>query len=96
MQRCPVLKGFTDQHEIIIVKNNVVKIYLQVKNENKTPLIPVFQVIFENQYSEIFIQKYSNIQIIFGFENCHESNTNINIWRKIFEYSNKFEYSFKH
>ena len=31
-QRCPVFKGFTNQHEIIIVINNVVKIYLQVKN----------------------------------------------------------------
>ena len=96
MQRCPVFKGFADQHEIIIVINNVVKIYLQVKNENKTPLIPVFQVIFKDQYSEIFVQKYSNIRIIFGFENCHESNTNINIRRKIFEYSNIFEYSFVH
>ena len=35
------------------------------------------------------IQKYSykNIRIIFGFENCHESNTDINIRGKIFEYS---------
>ena len=32
LQRCPVFKGFMDQHEIIIVINNVVKIYLQVKN----------------------------------------------------------------
>ena len=45
---------------IIIVINSVVKIYLQVKNENKTPLIPVFQVIFKFQNSEIFVQKYSN------------------------------------
>ena len=36
-------------------------------------------MIFKDQYSEIFVQKYSNIRIIFGFENCHESNTNINI-----------------
>ena len=54
LQRCPVFKWFTDQHEIIIVINNVVKIYLQVRNENKTPLIPVFQVIFEDQYLELF------------------------------------------
>ena len=44
-----MFKGFADQHEIIIVINNIVKIYLQVKKENKTPLIPVFQVIFEDQ-----------------------------------------------
>ena len=43
-------------------------------------------MIFKDQYSEIFVQKYSNIQIIFSFENCHESNTKINIRRKIFEY----------
>ena len=30
--------------------------------------------------------KYSNIQIIIGIQNYHKSNTNINIWRKIFEY----------
>ena len=50
-------------------------------------------MIFKDQYSEIFIQKYSNIRIIFGFENCHESNTNINIRRKIFEYSNICSYT---
>ena len=55
-----VFYGFVDQHEFIIVINSVVKIYLQVKNENKTPLIPVFQVIFKDQYSEIFVQKYSS------------------------------------
>ena len=53
-------------------------------------------MIFENQYSEIFIQKYSNIRIMFGFENCHELNTNNNIRWKIFEYLNIFEYSFIH
>ena len=58
LQRCPVFKGFTNQHEIIIVINNFVKIYLQVKNENKTPLIPAFPVIFNDQCSEIFGQKY--------------------------------------
>ena len=78
-------------YEIFIVIDTVVKIYLKVKNENKTPLIPVFLLIFEDQFSEIFRQKYSNIQIIFGFQNCHELNTNINIWRKIFECSNIFE-----
>ena len=41
--------------------DNVVKIYIQVKNENKTPLIPVFPPIFKDQCSEIFRQKYSNI-----------------------------------
>ena len=84
LRRCP---GFADQNEIIIFINNVVKIYLQVKNENKPPLIPVFQLIFKYQCLEIFVQKYSNIQIILGFESCHESNTNINIRRKIFKYS---------
>ena len=79
MRRCPVFKGFADQHEIIIVINNVVKIYLQVKNENKTPLIPVFQVVFKDQCLELIVE--------FGLENCHESNMNINIWKKIFEYS---------
>ena len=44
-------------------------------------------MIFKDQYSEIFVQKNSNIRRIFGFENCHESNMNINIRRKIFEYS---------
>ena len=29
-------------------------------------------------------------------ENVHESNMNINIRKKIFEYSNIFEYSFQH
>ena len=47
-----------DQHEIIIVNDNVVKIYPQVKDENKTPLIPAFPVIFNDQCSEIFGQKY--------------------------------------
>ena len=32
LQRCPLFKVFTDQHKIIIGINNVVKIYLQVKN----------------------------------------------------------------
>ena len=36
-------------------------------------------MIFKDQYSEIFVQKYLNIWINYGFENCHESNTNINI-----------------
>ena len=59
-------------YEIFIVIDNVVKIYLKVKDENKTPLIPAFLLIFfEDQFSEIFRQKYSNIQIIFGFENCY-------------------------
>ena len=35
LQKCPVFHGFVDQHEFIIVINSVVKIYLQVKNENK-------------------------------------------------------------
>ena len=42
----------TVQHEFIIVINSVVKIYLRAKNENKTPLIPVLQVIFLDPYSE--------------------------------------------
>ena len=50
-------------------------------------------MIFKDQCSEIFVQK---IQIIIGFENCHESNMNINIWRKIFKYLNIFEYLFEH
>ena len=40
--------------------------------------------------------KYSNIQIILSIQNYHESNKNINIWRKIFKYLNIFEYSFEH
>ena len=55
-----MFKGFADLQQNIIVINNVVKIYLQVKNENKTPLIPVFQVIFKDKCLEIFIK---NIQI---------------------------------
>ena len=46
---------------VIIVINNVVKIYLQVKNENKTPLILVFPVIFKDQCLEKFGHKYLNI-----------------------------------
>ena len=43
-----------------IVIDKVFKIYLQVKNENKTPIIPAFPLIFEEQCSEIFGK---NIQI---------------------------------
>ena len=53
-------KWFADQHEIIIVIDNVVKIYLQVKNQNKKPFISVFPVIFKDQCLEIFRQKYLN------------------------------------
>ena len=56
--------------------------------KNKTSLIPAFLLIFKDQYS--------NTRIIFGIQNDHKLNMNINIWRKIFEYSNVFEYSFKH
>ena len=52
-----------------------------------------FPLIFKDQYSEIFGR---NIRIIFGIQNYHESNMNINIRRKIFEYSNIFEDSFEH
>ena len=34
----------------------VEKISYQVKNENKTSLIPAFPLIFKDQYSEIFGQ----------------------------------------
>ena len=43
-----------DQLEIIIVFENVVKKYVQVKNEYKTSLIPVFPLIFKDQCLEIF------------------------------------------
>ena len=44
---------------VIIIIDNVVKIHLQVKNENKT-LIPVFPLIFKEQCLEIFGSKFSN------------------------------------
>ena len=85
-----------DQHEIIMFIDQVVKIYLQVKNENKTSSIAVFSVIFKGQCSDIFGQKYFNIQIILCFQNSHKSDTNINNQRKIFKYLNIFKYSFIH
>ena len=60
----------------------------QVKNENKTSLI---LALFGSIRT-----KYLNFQTIFGFQNFHVSNMNINIWRKIFEYSNIFKYLFVH
>ena len=54
------LKDLQTNIKLSSIINNVVKIYLQVKTENKTPLIPVFQVILKYQCSEIFVQKYSN------------------------------------
>ena len=71
----------------------VEKVSFQVKNEKETSLNPAFPLIFKDQYSEIFGQ---NIRIIFCIQNYHESNMNINIRRKIFEYLNIFEYSFEH
>ena len=41
-----MFERFADKHGIIIVIDHVVKIFLQVKKEKKTPLIPAFPVIF--------------------------------------------------
>ena len=63
----------------------VEKVSFQVKNENKTSLIPVFPLIFKDQYMEIFGQ---SIQI-FEYYSALKNTTNW-IWISIFggKYSN--------
>ena len=75
----------------IIVINNVVKIYLQVKNENKTPFIPVFQVIFKDQCSEIFVQKFEKKLPRIEHEYQY-SEENIQIYPNIRSYIGVFLY----
>ena len=40
--------------------------------KKKTPLILVFPATLKTNVPKFFGQKYSNIQIIFSFQNCNE------------------------
>ena len=82
----------TCKYEIMLSKC-IFKLKIRIK---LLYLIPAFQVTFKDQSLEIFGQNYLNIRIIFGFQNYHKLNTNINICWKLFEYSNIFKYSLEH
>ena len=66
-------------------------VVIQFKNENKTPLIPVFQVIFKDQCSEIFVQKFEKKlpQIEHEYQYLEE---NIQIYPNIHSYIGVFLY----